>query len=78
METHANYKSKVCTSYTSSLIFSVAQGAKPGVGGQLPGKKVTDEIAHSRFAITGLPLLSPPPHHDIYSYVLFLILTLKE
>jgi len=45
----------------------VAQGAKPGEGGQLPGEKVTAEIAHLRFAVPGTTLISPPPHHDIYS-----------
>ncbi len=45
----------------------VAQGAKPGEGGQLPGKKVTVEIAKLRNAIPGTTLISPPPHHDIYS-----------
>ncbi|MGL4858822.1 MAG: glutamate synthase large subunit [Enterobacteriaceae bacterium] len=45
----------------------VAQGAKPGEGGQLPGDKVTPYIAKLRFAVPGLTLISPPPHHDIYS-----------
>lgn len=45
----------------------VAQGAKPGEGGQLPGHKVTDEIARLRFSTPGVTLISPPPHHDIYS-----------
>ncbi|MBY5948668.1 glutamate synthase large subunit [Photobacterium rosenbergii] len=45
----------------------VAQGAKPGEGGQLPGHKVTTEIAKLRFAVPGVTLISPPPHHDIYS-----------
>ncbi|KLV04382.1 glutamate synthase [Photobacterium aquae] len=45
----------------------VAQGAKPGEGGQLPGHKVTSEIAKLRFAVPGVTLISPPPHHDIYS-----------
>ena len=45
----------------------VAQGAKPGEGGQLPGEKVTAEIAQLRFAVPGTTLISPPPHHDIYS-----------
>src|SRR5262249_19660488 len=44
-----------------------AQGAKPGEGGQLMGKKVTTEIAEIRFAKPGTDLISPPPHHDIYS-----------
>jgi len=45
----------------------VAQGAKPGEGGQLPGQKVTPLIASLRFTIPGVTLISPPPHHDIYS-----------
>ena len=45
----------------------VAQGAKPGEGGQLPGEKVTAEIAQLRYAVPGTTLISPPPHHDIYS-----------
>ena len=45
----------------------VAQGAKPGEGGQLPGFKVNDIIARTRKAIPGISLISPPPHHDIYS-----------
>ena len=45
----------------------VAQGAKPGEGGQLPGYKVNDIIARTRHSIPGISLISPPPHHDIYS-----------
>jgi len=45
----------------------VAQGAKPGEGGQLPGEKVTPLIASLRFTVPGVTLISPPPHHDIYS-----------
>jgi glutamate synthase (NADPH/NADH) large chain len=45
----------------------IAQGAKPGEGGQLPGKKVDKLIAKLRFARPGVSLISPPPHHDIYS-----------
>ncbi len=45
----------------------VAQGAKPGEGGQLPGFKVTAEIARLRHSTPGVMLISPPPHHDIYS-----------
>ena len=45
----------------------VAQGAKPGEGGQLPGFKVNDIIARTRHSIPGISLISPPPHHDIYS-----------
>ena len=49
------------------LSIKMAQGAKPGEGGQLMGKKVTAEIAEIRFAKPGTDLISPPPHHDIYS-----------
>ncbi|OZI40368.1 glutamate synthase subunit alpha [Bordetella genomosp. 1] len=45
----------------------MAQGAKPGEGGQLPGHKVTDYIAKLRYSVPGVGLISPPPHHDIYS-----------
>ncbi len=45
----------------------IAQGAKPGEGGQLPGFKVTEEIAKLRYSTPGVTLISPPPHHDIYS-----------
>ncbi|OCQ22437.1 glutamate synthase large subunit [Pseudoalteromonas luteoviolacea] len=45
----------------------VAQGAKPGEGGQLPGEKVTPYIAKLRYSVPGVTLISPPPHHDIYS-----------
>ena len=45
----------------------VAQGAKPGEGGQLPGGKVNKLIARLRFSVPGVTLISPPPHHDIYS-----------
>ncbi|GAA4324894.1 glutamate synthase-related protein [Pigmentiphaga soli] len=45
----------------------MAQGAKPGEGGQLPGHKVTEYIAKLRFSVPGVGLISPPPHHDIYS-----------
>lgn len=45
----------------------VSQGAKPGEGGHLPGKKVIGKVAEIRHAIENLPLISPPPHHDIYS-----------
>ncbi|ENV4538782.1 glutamate synthase large subunit [Salmonella enterica] len=45
----------------------VAQGAKPGEGGQLPGDKVTPYIAKLRYSVPGVTLISPPPHHDIYS-----------
>ncbi|MDA9556786.1 glutamate synthase large subunit [Vibrio sp.] len=49
------------------LQIKVAQGAKPGEGGQLPGHKVTAEIAKLRHSVQGVTLISPPPHHDIYS-----------
>jgi glutamate synthase (NADPH) large chain len=49
------------------LQIKVAQGAKPGEGGQLPGHKVDDVIARVRHSIPGVGLISPPPHHDIYS-----------
>ena len=45
----------------------ISQGAKPGEGGQLPGHKVSDYIARLRFSVPGVGLISPPPHHDIYS-----------
>jgi len=51
----------------SELEIKMAQGSKPGEGGQLPGHKVTEFIARVRHAVPGLPLISPPPHHDIYS-----------
>ncbi len=49
------------------LEIKIAQGAKPGEGGQLPGFKVTELIARLRNAVPGVSLISPPPHHDIYS-----------
>jgi glutamate synthase (ferredoxin) len=49
------------------LEIKIAQGSKPGEGGQIPGNKVTAEIAALRRAVPGRPLISPPPHHDIYS-----------
>ncbi len=49
------------------LQIKMAQGAKPGEGGQLPGHKVTKEIAKTRHTTPGVGLISPPPHHDIYS-----------
>ena len=45
----------------------MAQGAKPGEGGQLPGSKVYPWIAKTRYSTPGVGLISPPPHHDIYS-----------
>jgi len=53
--------------YCEELEIKVAQGAKPGEGGQLPGVKVTDLIARLRHSTKGVTLISPPPHHDIYS-----------
>jgi glutamate synthase (NADPH/NADH) large chain len=53
--------------HAKELQIKIAQGAKPGEGGQLPGHKVTEEIAHMRFSTPGVTLISPPPHHDIYS-----------
>src|SRR2546429_327792 len=49
------------------LEIKMAQGSKPGEGGQLPGHKVTALIARLRHSVAGVPLISPPPHHDIYS-----------
>ena len=62
------------------LQIKVAQGAKPGEGGQLPGGKVNDLIARLRFSVPGVTLISPPPHHDIYSIedLAQLIFDLKE
>ncbi|MFN3959460.1 MAG: glutamate synthase large subunit [Parvularculaceae bacterium] len=51
----------------TELEIKIAQGAKPGEGGQLPGFKVTEFIARMRHATPGVTLISPPPHHDIYS-----------
>ena len=49
------------------LQIKMAQGAKPGEGGQLPGRKVDKNIARVRYSTPGVGLISPPPHHDIYS-----------
>ncbi len=49
------------------LQIKMAQGAKPGEGGQLPGHKVSEYIAKLRYSVPGVGLISPPPHHDIYS-----------
>jgi glutamate synthase (NADPH/NADH) large chain len=49
------------------LQIKIAQGAKPGEGGQLPGHKVDEVIARVRYSVPGVGLISPPPHHDIYS-----------
>ena len=53
--------------HAKELQIKIAQGAKPGEGGQLPGHKVTQEIATMRHSTPGVTLISPPPHHDIYS-----------
>ncbi|MDE3200649.1 MAG: glutamate synthase large subunit [Acidobacteriota bacterium] len=53
--------------HAEEIEIKVAQGAKPGEGGQLPGHKVTELIARLRHAQPGMQLISPPPHHDIYS-----------
>ncbi len=53
--------------HAKEIQIKMAQGAKPGEGGQLPGHKVTEEIAKMRFSTPGVTLISPPPHHDIYS-----------
>ena len=60
----------VTTNYlinADELQIKIAQGAKPGEGGQLPGHKVDEVVARVRHAIAGVTLISPPPHHDIYS-----------
>jgi glutamate synthase (NADPH/NADH) large chain len=60
----------VTTEYLLSadqIQIKMAQGAKPGEGGQLPGHKVSEYIAQLRFSVPGVGLISPPPHHDIYS-----------
>tara|TARA_B100000131_G_scaffold81846_1_gene78741 strand:- start:16971 stop:21500 length:4530 start_codon:yes stop_codon:yes gene_type:complete len=54
-------------SSANQIEIKMAQGAKPGEGGQIPGNKVTEEIASQRNSIPGVGLISPPPHHDIYS-----------
>ena len=54
-------------SFADELQIKVAQGSKPGEGGQLPGHKVSEEIARLRHTQPGVALISPPPHHDIYS-----------
>ncbi|HEX2259843.1 MAG TPA: glutamate synthase large subunit [Actinomycetota bacterium] len=53
--------------FAEELQIKIAQGSKPGEGGQIPGHKVTDEIAKLRHTQPGVALISPPPHHDIYS-----------
>ncbi|HTJ79785.1 MAG TPA: glutamate synthase large subunit [Rariglobus sp.] len=73
----------VTAAYLSSakeIEIKMAQGAKPGEGGQLPGAKVTPLIATLRYSVPGVMLISPPPHHDIYSIedLAQLIFDLKE
>jgi glutamate synthase (ferredoxin) len=53
--------------FAQELQIKIAQGSKPGEGGQLPGHKVSAEIARLRHTVPGVALISPPPHHDIYS-----------
>ena len=53
--------------FAKELQIKMAQGSKPGEGGQIPGVKVTEEIARLRHTVPGVALISPPPHHDIYS-----------
>ncbi|XP_045493540.1 glutamate synthase [NADH], amyloplastic isoform X2 [Colias croceus] len=53
--------------HADDLQIKMAQGAKPGEGGELPGYKVTEDIARTRCSVAGVGLISPPPHHDIYS-----------
>jgi glutamate synthase domain-containing protein 3 len=53
--------------HSKQIEIKMAQGAKPGEGGELPGPKVSEEIASVRFTTPGVGLISPPPHHDIYS-----------
>jgi glutamate synthase domain-containing protein 2/glutamate synthase domain-containing protein 1/glutamate synthase domain-containing protein 3 len=53
--------------HAKQIEIKMAQGAKPGEGGELPGPKVSEEIASVRFTTPGVGLISPPPHHDIYS-----------
>ena len=53
--------------HADELEIKMAQGSKPGEGGQLPARKVTAYIARLRHAAPGMTLISPPPHHDIYS-----------
>ncbi len=78
VHTHLNNKIKQVASgrfgvtaeylaHAEEIEIKVAQGAKPGEGGQLPGHKVSALIARLRHAQPGVPLISPPPHHDIYS-----------
>ena len=64
------FRSGVTTGYLVSadqIQIKMAQGAKPGEGGQLPGGKVSEYIGRLRHSVPGVGLISPPPHHDIYS-----------
>ena len=66
----ASARFKVTIDYLNNcdeIEIKIAQGAKPGEGGQLPGFKVTKDIARLRHSTPGVTLISPPPHHDIYS-----------
>src|SRR5207247_10717789 len=56
-----------CLTRAEQLAIKIAQGSRPGEGGQLPGRKATEYIASLRRASPGQSLISPPPHHDIYS-----------
>jgi hypothetical protein len=69
MPHHAAPPEHVCAacSFVCRNTSAAMQGAKPGEGGQLPGKKVSPYIAGMRRSKPGVPLISPPPHHDIYS-----------
>ena len=70
MKQVASARFGVTTEYLTraeELEIKIVQGAKPGEGGQLPAHKVTDLIARLRHAVPGIQLISPPPHHDIYS-----------
>ena len=58
-------------SNSDMIQIKMAQGAKPGEGGQLPGHKVDETIAKVRYSTPGVGLISPPPHHDIYSCLLY-------
>ncbi|KAI8447349.1 hypothetical protein BY996DRAFT_8438155 [Phakopsora pachyrhizi] len=57
----------VTSNYLADIQIKMAQGAKPGEGGEIPGHKVSESIAKTRHSTPGVGLISPPPHHDIYS-----------
>lgn len=61
-----NVASECCFKFLTTF-FNAIQGAKPGEGGELPGHKVIGDIAITRNSTAGVGLISPPPHHDIYS-----------